>query len=70
MDTETYQLLVALEFDQENALNADHLKINREAANEIRTKIFESDLTEDLKEPLSNFVSAKLLTDGAENSGV
>jgi len=60
MNKETQNLIKAFNADQDAALASDLEKIRENAASEVEKKIDASDLAEDLKKPLSDFVRAKL----------
>ena len=64
MDTETQKLIDALKADQTDALASDANKIRENAADEVKKKIDASDLADDLKEPLSDYVKAQLTKSG------
>jgi len=60
MDLETQTLINAFKADQADALASDATKIKENAADEVKKKIEASDLAQELKQPLSDYVKAQL----------
>jgi hypothetical protein len=61
MNAQTQKLINALQIDQADALASDFKKIREMAADKVRGKIYDSNLAEDLKKSLSDYVMAQLL---------
>ena len=62
MNNETQKLINALQIDQADALASDFKKIREMAADKVRKKIYDSNLSEDFKKLLSDYVMVQLLT--------
>ena len=63
MDIETQKLMETLKCDQKIALEEDFSNLRQKASDEVKAKIFVSNLPDELKQPLSDFVKAKLMSE-------